>query len=106
MSTPIPSGSEREWTAGRRRLYWQALILSPLVGFPLSFLVAVLGGPSLLSYIIAGLSVVLGIVLGLRLQLARCPRCRNLFWSIPGRWHFMWPTKSCRHCGFPEERHA
>jgi hypothetical protein len=106
VSTSISSSNEREWAQGRRRLYWQALILGPLVGFPLSFVVAVLGGPVSLSYIIAAVSVVLGIALGLRFQLARCPRCLNLFWSIPGKWHFLWPTKNCRHCGFPEERHA
>ncbi len=106
MITSAPNGSKREWPEDRRRLYWQALILSPLVGFPLSFLVSVFGGPSSLSYVLAGVSVVLGIVFGLRFQLARCPQCRNLLWSIPGRWHFLWPTKNFRHCGFPEERHA
>lgn len=98
------TAAEAEWLEHRRRLRRKAWIFSPLVGFPLAVLVAALGGPfAPLSLVVGAASVAAGTVLGLRWQLARCPRCRELFWSIPGAWHFLWPTRSCRHCGFPEE---
>ena len=96
--------AEGEWLVRRRRLYLMAWIFSPLIGFPTAVLISRFGGPvAPLSLVVAAASIVFGTLFGLRLQFARCPRCHHLFYSIPGKWHFMWPTKSCRHCGFSEE---
>jgi hypothetical protein len=100
MSTAHLTMKERHWLTRRRRLQVNALLFSPLVGFPIAFLVGVLG-PMLLVAAISVISVISGIVLGLCVQLARCPHCGRLFYAIPGRWHFLWHTRNCRHCGFP-----
>ena len=96
---------EHEWLKRRRSLKIKTLVLGPLVGFPLAVLVSAFAGSlGALSITIAAASVVLGVVFGLQYQLARCPHCQQPFMSIPGKWHFLWYTRQCRHCGFPEEQ--
>jgi len=93
---------EEEWLKRRRRLKVKVWLFGPLVGFPAAFLVAMLGKPA--EYVAIGIavaSVISGAVFGNIYQLSRCPRCGRLFWAIHGKMHFIWYSKSCRHCGFP-----
>ena len=101
MTASLNDG-ERQWLLHRRHVWLAGWIFSPFVGFPLAVFIGVYGGRlAPISTVVAVASMISGVVFGWKLQFARCPRCSKLFWSVPGRWHFIWPTRSCRHCGFP-----
>jgi hypothetical protein len=95
------SAREQEWLAKRKTLKVVTLLCGPLAGFPVAFVVGVVSHSEVAVFSIAAVSVLLGVVFGLRYQFARCPQCSRLFWEIPGKWHFLWHTDHCRNCGFP-----
>ena len=89
--------------AKRRGLRIKSVIFGPIAGFPLALVFSILGRPWFYAAIpIAALSVVAGTAWGWMYMLQRCPRCGHIFITIPGKCRFLWYTKRCRHCGFPE----
>jgi hypothetical protein len=87
----------------RSRLFWLTWVAGFLVAVSLTYLLSLFRAPSWLFLGIAVGWIVGFLYAAMRLQLFRCPRCRERFFS--GTWYY-WPVaRACVHCGLPKWQH-
>jgi hypothetical protein len=84
----------------RFRLFWLSLVVGFLVAGSLIYVLSLFSAPSWLLLAISMCWIVGFIYAAMRLQLFRCPRCQERFFS--GTWYY-WPlARACVHCGLPK----